>query len=286
MKNILPSCDTTYISKDPHIWIIDRFENFIKEKEHLLSSIYKEHTDPLVLYRGQREAQWVLDSKFARSCKKLLFGENAEKQINPIIKESVEYHQVLFSLLLFKMKIYPPSKELEELALLHRGIDPLFELHRNIQQHPDTDRPPSLMGSPLMDWTTDIDVALYFLNDQRRGDGALYIFNGTATGKTLHNSYDMIIDTMIKATNEGKAFGCPLFIHPGEQTADERVKRQKAVYWVQMDMRYPLEESWAGQERDLNDGFIYKKLILKNGTQQSINDYLMNKGITSSYLFP
>jgi YgiT-type zinc finger domain-containing protein len=52
------------------------------------------------------------------------------------------------------------------------------------------------------------------------------------------------------------------------------------------DMRYALEEIWSSQEKKLGKDFIYKKLLLKDGTQESINNYLNKKEITYSYLFP
>jgi len=283
-KSIRPSCCNTLVASDDHVWIIDLFDNLQKEITHIESEYCKSFDDPLILFRGQCEARWKLDSKFVRSCKALLFGESTMEPPD-IIKDSVEYHQALFALLLFKFKTLYPSPELEQ-AAIDRGVDPMYELHRNIQQHPENDRPLQIKGSLLMDWTTSMDVALFFMNYQCEGDGAIYICNASATGKTKHDDYGMVMDKMLKANNRGEPFGCPLFIHPPVQTHDERVIRQKAVYCAQMDMRYSLDEIWSNQEVEMGNTYIYKKLILKSGTQKIIDDYLASKGVNCSYLFP
>ena len=131
-----------------------------------------------------------------------------------------------------------------------------------------------------------MDVALYFMNEERIGDGAVFVCNATATGKTKLDQYELLLDKMIEANNEGRAFGCPLLIFPPVQIKDERVNRQEAVYWAQMDMRFPIDEIWAKQEKDSGIDFIYRKLVLKDGTQSEVDEYLIGKGITHSYLFP
>ncbi len=283
-KTLRPSCKNTSVLSDSHIWVIDSFKNLLTEIAHIESVYHGDYKDSIILFRGQCEARWKLDSKFVRSCKALLFGESTF-DLPDIIKDSVEYHQALFALLLFKFRTIYPSPELEQ-AAIDRGVDPLFELHRNIQQHPENDRPLQIKGSPLMDWTTSMDVALFFMNYQCEGDGAIYICNASATGKTKHDNYGLVMDKMLKANNRGEPFGCPIFIHPPVQTHDERVMRQNAVYCAQMDMRYSLDEIWSNQEIEMGNTCIYKKLILKSGTQKIIDEYLASKGVDCSYLFP
>ncbi len=278
------SCKTTAVLLDNHVWLIDSFDCLLIEIDHIVSDAHKLYEDPLILFRGQCDARWKLDSKFVRSCKTLMFGKPTMEPPD-IIKDSIEYHQAIFSLLLFKLRTIYPSPELEQ-ASIDRGVDPLYELHRNIQQHPENDKPLQIKGSPLMDWTTSMDIALFFMNYQCEGDGAIYICNASATGKTKHDDYGMVMDKMLKANNRGEPFGCPLFIHPPVQTHDERVIRQKAVYFAQMDMRYSLDEIWSNQEKEMGDTCIYKKLVLKSGTKESVDKYLMGKGVNYSYLFP
>ncbi len=50
-----------------------------------------------------------------------------------------------------------------------------------------------------------------------------------------------------------------------------------------MDSRYDLP-IWNDKENENPDEMIYIKLILPNGTQQECTKYLLNKGITETYL--
>lgn len=268
MRNSTPVCKTTTIGIDQHEWHVDSIENLLHELNNLTEFITSIRSDPLILFRGQSDAKWVLDSKFVRSCKKLLFGGEAEKPLNPTILNSVEYHQVLVSLLLFKQRIWYPSKELIDVCI-RMGSDPLFHMHRRIQQYPEEDGPLQLKGSPFIDWTNNYDVAIYFMNEDRNDNGAIYICNASATGKTLHFDYGKLIDRIVESTNEGKASGCPLLVIPKKQIYDERVMKQEAVYWVQMDLRFNIEYIWSKQEKELDSEFIYKKLTKKRYTKRS-----------------
>lgn len=100
------------------------------------------------------------------------------------IVESAACHLSLLNLYLLRFGVLAhPSAELQAAAHEH-GLDPWFEFLKRLQQYPEEDGF-FLKGTNLIDWTQSPDVALYFANDMRIGEGAIYVCDATATGKTL-----------------------------------------------------------------------------------------------------
>ena len=139
----------------------------------------------------------------------------------------------------------------------------------------------------MLDWTKSSDIALYFANDNRKGDGAVYICDATATGKTLQIiPVGEIIEKMNEDGNAGKALGIPLMFHPANQILNQRAKNQQAIYFAQMELRVDLETIWREQEKGLAGETIVLKLVLPSGTESEVKEYLLGKGITSEFLYP
>lgn len=289
MKNVVPKCQSTKIGSDSHIWMPSNFENFLLELNHLISSC--SGNDPLPLFRGHTDSKWILESTFARTCKRILFNLPPHVTIIDYIRNSIEYHNVLLNLLLLKFGVLcRPSQELEDIALKD-DCDAWFELMKRWQQYPEEDSP-YLKGTFVIDWTKSKDVALYFANNDenklRQGNGAVYICDAAATGKTLikDKKVGQILDLMSDAGRKGVAMGCPLIFWPPKQIKYQRASNQKAVYFAHMDLRYSLDEIWKLQEQKLEGEYIFIKLILPNGTQEVCNKYLESQGITQEIIWP
>jgi hypothetical protein len=205
------------------------------------------------------------------------------------INNSLDLHLALLNLFLLKFgRLVRPSAKLLDLEA-ERGIDPWFELMRRVQQHPGEkqDGPFRIRGTNILDWTKSSDVALYFANEDRNGDGAVYICDATATGKTLQTiPVGEILHKMNKEGNSGKALGVPLMFHPAHQILNQRAKNQQAIYFAQMDLRVDLETIWREQEKLLGDETVVIKLVLPAGTESQAAEYLSQKGITAEYLYP
>ena len=240
----------------------------------------------LLLYRGHRDKRWLLDSTFVRSFKTTLFGIESHQRLSKRITESAELHPAVLNLFLLKFGVLTrPSDELEAIAIEH-DLDAWFEFMKRVQQYPDEDGF-FLKGTNLVDWSQSSDVALYFANENRTGDGALFVCDATATGKTLQKiPLGAVLDKMNAIGNSGKALGVPLLFHPGKQIANQRPKNQQAVYFAQMDLRYDLQQIWELYEREQKAEPTYIKIILPAGIIDEINSYLMEKRIDSKFIYP
>ncbi|MBV5330443.1 MAG: FRG domain-containing protein [Chlorobium sp.] len=284
MKNIYPTNSDTNIDSSTKEWIPKTFDGFLSELNHIISSCRTKKS--LVLFRGQRKREWLLDSTFVRSCKAALFGLSPEVRLSSMITGSMELHRVFLNLLLLKYGVLMrPTAELEALST-NEGIDAWFELMKRHQQYQNED-PSLLKGSNLLDWTQSPEVALYFANYKRSGDGAVYICDATGTGKTQPNiSVGKILDLMNKVGNAGKTLGSPLLFCPQKQILCERARNQQAIYFAQMDMRTDLETHWRLCEKDLGDVTILIKLILPSGSEKAVTEYLSYRGITDAFIYP
>ena len=159
---------------------------------------------------------------------------------------------MLLNLFFFKFDfVARPSDELFQVEKKH-GIDPWFEFMKRLQQYPEED-PTHLKGTSIIDWTQNSDVAIYFANDSRDGDGALWICDATATGKTLQVITGAeILKKMEQSGREDASLGVPLIFHPKKQLIQKRAVDQQPVYVAQMDLRVDLSEVWdnlQGRER-------------------------------------
>jgi hypothetical protein len=160
---------------------------------------------------------------------------------------------------------------------------------KRIQQHPEEmhDGPFRIKGTNLLDWTKSSNVALYFANEDRNAEGAVFICDATATGKTLQIiPVGEILEKMNASGNAGNSLGAPLMFQPRHQILNQRAKNQQAVYFAQMDLRCDLETIWRLQEEELKDETIIIKLVLPAGTESETSEVLLKKGISKDFIFP
>lgn len=287
MKSVIPACSSTVVNPSTREWVPRSFDDFLRELRHLEEQYNSE--DRLLVFRGHRKSEWLLDSTFVRSCKVVVFGLKEHHRFSTRLVGSVNLHLALLNLFLFKFGILAtPSAALKELEK-SGDIDPWFEFMKRVQQHPDEgqDGPFCLKGTNILDWTKSSDVALYFANENREGDGAVYICDSTATGKTLQVvPVGSILEKMHEEGNAGKALGVPLMFHPQHQILNQRAKNQQAIYFAQMDLRVDMETIWREQEKGFENETILIKLVLPSGTESQVNEYLLSKEITTEFLYP
>ena len=284
MKALSPKLSSTKVGNSPWEWIPKTFEDFLTELEFIATHC-KERDHP-VLYRGHRDRRWLLDSTFARSCKKNVFGIEPWQKIRfDEFRVSTNYQQILLNLFFFKFDfVARPSNELFELEEKH-GIDPWFEFMKRLQQYPEEDAT-HLKGTPIIDWTQNSDVAIYFANEPRDGEGALWICDATVTEKTLQViKFAEILRKMEQLGREDASLGVPLIFHPKKQLVQKRAVNQQSVYVAQMDLRVDLSEVWDNLQTN-GEEKIMIKLVLPSGTEQECTQLSNEKGVTKYFLFP
>jgi len=284
--NILPSLSDTVVNAVTREWVPNSFDGFLHELNHIVDHCKTKKS--LALFRGHRNREWLLDSTFARSFKTTLFGIPSEDRLSQRIVTSAEFHPAILNLFLLKFGVLArPSDELEAIAQQH-DVDAWFEFMKRVQQYPEMeDAFFFLKGTNLLDWTKSPDVALYFANENRNSDGAIYICDATATGKTLQIlPLGAILDKMSELGRANQPLGVPLLFSPRKQILCQRAKNQQAVYFAQMDLRYDLEYIWQLREAELSGESISIKLILPAGSEGVAGEYLEKKGITRAFIYP
>ena len=287
MKNIAPAFPDTTVNQRTGEWVPKSFDGFLRELRRIETLFNSE--DNLLVFRGHRKREWLLDSTFVRSCKSTLFGITDGSKFSRRFVDSMDLHLALLNLFLLKFGVLVrPSEELTSLEA-QRGIDPWFELMKRIQQHPDElhDGHFRIKGTNLLDWTKSADVALYFANEDRNAEGAIFICDATATGNTQQIiPVGDILEKMNASGNGGNSLGVPLMFHPPRQILNQRAKNQQAIYFAQMDLRHDLEAVWRLCEEKVAGETILIKLVLPAGTECEVSEYLVGKGVNSEFTYP
>jgi hypothetical protein len=284
LKSVSPKLATTTIGDAAWEWIPRSFEDFLEEANHV--EMHCNALEHLVLYRGHRERKWVLDSTFVRSCKKYVFGIETWQRIRfDEFRMSTKHQQILLNLFFFKFDfVARPSQELENLEQTHE-IDAWFEFMKRLQQYPEEDTS-HLKGSFVLDWTRNLDIAIYFANESRNGEGALWLADVAATGKTLQViKVSEILQKMADAGSRDESLGAPLIFHPKKQLAQKRAANQVPIYIAQMDLRVDLSEVWNNLQSQNNERILVK-IVLPAGTEEKCARYLHEKGLTRRFIFP
>lgn len=290
MKRVDPAVKTTVCSPDLREWVPSSVDNFLRECDRIVKSAEAE--DHLVLFRGQSDSEWLLDSTLVRDCMVRLFGF---PRVPSSIRQQVSFHRLIASLILMKFgTIWKPSKEAFEKEKSH-GIDPWFELLKHVQQYPEKyEHINFAKGTFFLDWTIAQDIGLYFaVFDGPRGsqkiassDGALWIYDSSATGNILQEEKlckIMLLMSSGEYLNGDRTF--PLMFHPMKQTKQYRALNQKPIYIAQMDFRYDLADVWANYEQQVNETVFYKLRIL-HCLKAPLAKYLESQNITEVHVYP
>lgn len=284
VKNLFPVLPDTIVDIHTKEWIPKSFDSVLCELEHIISAC--KQANSLALFRGHRDRKWLLDSTFARSFKTTYFGVPAEQKLPEHVVNSAELHNALLNLFLLKFGVLGgPTAKLEAAAIKH-DLDAWFELMKRIQQYPKEDYF-HFKGTNFLDWTRSPDVALYFANEDRSGEGAIYICDATATGRSQQVVTVLeILDKIRAVRGLEQSLGAPLLFCPPRQIKNPRARNQQAVYFAQMDLRYDLETIWRLREAEVSDETILIKLVLPAGSEVDTANYLFEKKIVKEFIYP
>lgn len=294
MKKLDPIIKSTILSPDGREWIPTTTDNILWEVDHIVKA--GEEDDHSILFRGQCNSDWLLDSTLVRDGISKLFGIANYQTIPNSIRQQVSFHRLMASILLMKFgTIWKPSKEAFEKEQSH-GIDPWFELLKNVQQYPENynNIVYFTQGTSLVDWTVSQDIGLYFavfdgVRDKRQiapTDGALWIYDSSSTGKILQEvKVEKILNLMAEANFLNGERTLPLMFHPSQQTRQLRAENQKPIYIAQMDFRYDLADVWASYESQGNER-VFVKLHIQQHLKPGLAKHLDSKSITEDYVYP
>ena len=283
MKKPTPVRPTTRIHSKTTEWLPATFDDFVAEIEGLKATAAAKS---LLLFRGQRRREWLLDSTFIRSIKQKLFDMNVEDPFSERLRNSGDLNLALSGLLLFKYgTMFEPSAELKQVEQDH-GVDAWFELMKRHQQYQEEDAT-VLQGTNFLDWSQNSDVALFFANEDRTDNGAVFVCDATATGKTLQKlSVNEILNKVRAQLMQGQSNGVPLLFFPPKQIFNQRAKNQQAVYFSQMEMRVDMLEIWRQAESNAPDETICIKVVLPKNSESEAQQYLDNQKIDRKFIYP
>lgn len=288
MRNA-PSLPSTQIISECE-WRPADFNSFMTELDGICDA--GRQSNHYLLYRGHRDYRWFLDSTFVRFVKENIFGIPGSLRQRKQYRYSYEYLYLLTHLFLYKFGTHTrPSRQLRNIVTKIPELDSWFEFMKHIQQYAETDIGP-MKGSFLIDWTQTPEIAIYFANENNKDhdiEGAIWIFDATATGSVLHQDMKVfeIMNLVQESVQNFKAPGLPLIFCPRKQIQCERSKNQDAIYVAQMDLRFDLFEHWE-YFRKINhiQELVALKLILPRGSQKACEDLLLSKGINTKYVYP
>lgn len=220
------------------------------------------------LFRGQTPEDRVLDSTLARELKGVtkIFPPNYIPAL-PLAQWSYNAHHQYYSEI---YSSFTPSDELIE-KLTGRG-DPFFEILRYTQQNPKLEKLPGSIQNhptPLIEFSDDYRIALYFSNKKKDKNGAIFILNKDClpTVRTFWDAVDAI-------KNE-RTF-VPCLIDPLAQINDlddQKPKRQQANYILQRNLNFSIDHYLP-----------IKKVIIPKELNTEISSYLDQNGITETYV--
>jgi hypothetical protein len=284
MLDLCPCHPATRIHPQTGEWLPGSFEGLLAELDSLAANAAAHES--LLLYRGHADRRWRLDSTFVRSIKSQLLKMDPVDGFAEHLHYSGDLSTTFTSLLLLKFGgLMGPSEELYRAASEH-AIDPWFELMKRCQQYPDEDMP-QLRGTNLIDWSRDPSVALYFANEDRTNEGAIFVCDATSMGKTHQDTPVADILSMLRTQMiDGCANGMPLLFSPRRQIAYARAKNQQAVYFAQMEMRLDLIEQWSLLEAAQPGLSILVKLVLPAGSVAACQAYLSSRHVTREFIYP
>lgn len=273
--------------------------NSLSDLIDLIQAAKKEH-GPKLIYRGQRNCKWEINSSFSR-------GFNDETMAfmrNPDTCHSDKAYFLSIQSFLNYFASINPTEEL--IRKLNGKGCPYFEYAKHHQQNYLKSKihnieKLNIPGAPLVDFTYDELVALFFANfeldytvegtqplikDTRATDAAIYIIDYEAL--EIYENFLNIIQNYRLADIKNRKFRKPCIIHPSGQINDfndMKPKRQKALYVVHIDSRYSIDEFLIQYERNVGKK-MHTKIIISRELFDECKQFLFEQNYTLNQLFP
>jgi hypothetical protein len=265
---------------DDYTWRLEPELDSLQPLEALIDAL-REGSQRDLLFRGQRDAGWSINSTLARS-------EETQNQIRT--PEGIELAYKRFYL--DQLARVLPSDELQR----SRSEDKHYELHRRMQQHPeDFDEDCLRTGTLLIDWSRSFKVALAFAcdrpsNDGLSAEGVLYLLDPQKLTpwfweKPLIEAFRRLFEEAARG-----GFSIPaLLVHPKLGQGYLRVARQDPVYIVQCDITQPLDQAFLSMASDAcsaegDSAGPLQRVLIPGVIEERVRALLAAQGITIDWL--
>jgi hypothetical protein len=227
-----------------------------------------------LLFRGQPNSCWRIESKFARSiATKSLLGKPGG-----IIDAYAELQRVLAACV--------PSEELLALEREYPGIDAHFELHRDIRQYPEK---PEYFGleTIAVEWLLEWKKALVFLCEEPSVEGCLFVLDHHALGSVFKpRGLEEVHRAILDAVGDRRLPRRPYILHPPQQPPPSlRIERQQPILMIQADVTVSLEDAFETLERTAHAAVLsYRRVLVPAAMKPQLRKLLAAEGISFSWL--
>lgn len=257
--------------------LLDLFELFAKES--------------WLLFRGQENDSWSVDSKFVRSILRNL-SESKTLEINTI-RNTIYFHQYVIKLMQHKRNTYNISEGMKRFGQENPDIDLEFEILKLFQQYPEKESSnQKILGTNIVDWSYDPLVALYFAVNNTQDlslnkDASIHIYNSINTPNVLQvKKVEELYSLMNGISYQNCLLGTlPIIFHPKKLIKDKQSSNQKAIYVAQMDFRYDLIDIWLRYEKETGREVV-SKIIIPANLKEDCRGYLYRKGYNKFFIYP
>ena len=281
---ILPAADDTE-RLEQYTWRVQTLAGLLAEVEALNKA------EEAPFWRGHAESTWTLDSTMARWVQRNLMNKSFSSIVERQNEKTVFRDFSRFALFKFR-HVLNPSKDF--LAVCEqKKLDAHFEVIKNLQQFPEIYSPWIVeSGTPMLDWSQDPLVGLFFAISNSRGDalvsgqGALFVYLKSRSGNVLiKRPVSELFNAWESAIDRDERPGMPLIVCPDKQMDEERPRAQSAVYVLQADLAHSVDVYWHKKSEEVGRQ-IFLKILLPSHVKIDLWEFLQGNHITTCRLFP
>lgn len=238
-------------------------EIFINSLKELFNIVVDLNKDNRYWFRGHSNTKYSLNPSAYRNL--YIYEDHYGRSVEPRLVEDFEFHGDKVLLLDGEYLTTFFNKLNEENIEYDRSLNKVDQYC--LAQHYG-------VWTPMLDWTTDLSVALFFANDKRSPgqDCAIFLldprkWNDFATGKSIIFNSDQVI----------KESDLTPLAMVGKKN-DKRMCRQSGNFTVHGHMIWPLEHYNIGKD-------VLKKIVIPGNVADELNSYLNAFGINYASIY-
>lgn len=270
---------------EQYTWRVQSLAGLLAEVDAL------KEIEEVPFWRGHAESTWPLNSTMARWVQSNLMNKSFSSLVEHPTDETVFRDFSRFALFKFRQALNPSEDFLA--VCKQKNLDAHFEVIKNLQQFPEIYSPWIVeTGTPMLDWSQDPLVGLFFAISNFRGDalvsgqGALFAYLKSRSGNVLiKGPVSELFTAWESAIDRDERPGMPLIVCPDKQMDEERPKAQSAVYVLQADLAHSLDVYWYKKSEEV-ERQIFLKILIPGHVKLDLWEFLQGNHITARRLFP